>query len=216
MSVKKKVFVILSLLFFISQFTYSQKRNLTTNEKNSIQVFDDFLKFLKNSIHNRTDISDSADLNVIISRYVFTNSTLDSSNKKNLDINKLGVDQLNNLKTELNSFYQYLQEREHQNLTAYLTALPIRLSTDSFVYKKLTSFQKQNTFIYYDKRFPRKTLGYILFIPPLNNLIAAPKIWSWTLEFKFGRFVFKSVTGKEGYEYIFIPDEFKMDRKLAK
>ena len=35
-----------------------------------------------------------------------------------------------------------------------------------------------------------------------------PRIWSWTLMYKFGKYMFKSVTGEEGYEYIFSPEQF--------
>lgn len=89
------------------------------------------------------------------------------------------------------------------------TLMPIRLSTDTFIYKRLTKFQKENTYVLYDKRTPSKTPGYILFIPPVKDRVAEGRIWSWTLEFKFGKYMFKSVTGEEGYEYIFSPEVFK-------
>lgn len=81
--------------------------------------------------------------------------------------------------------------------------MPIRLSHDTSIYKRLTDFQKENTFILYDRRFPDKTLSYVLFISPLNHILDDTRIWSWTLMFKFGKYIFKSVTGEERYEYIF-------------
>ncbi len=80
---------------------------------------------------------------------------------------------------------------------------PIRLSSDTFIYNRMTAFQKENTFVFYDKRNPEKTLGYILFMPPIKDKIEQPKIWSWTLMFQYGKVVFKAITGEEGYEYFF-------------
>lgn len=81
----------------------------------------------------------------------------------------------------------------------------IRISHNTSIYKRLTDFQKENTFVLYDERLPDSAISYILFIPPLKNIIDDTRIWSWTLMFKFGKHEFKSVTGEEGYEYIFNP-----------
>jgi hypothetical protein len=43
----------------------------------------------------------------------------------------------------------------------------------------------------------------MLFIPPIKNANSQIKIWSWNLGFKFGKFYFTSLTGEEGYEYMF-------------
>ena len=110
---------------------------------------------------------------------------------------------IDHLKSELNSLYQFLQERENIKLAENLSAQQLRLRSDTSIYNRLTNFQKENTLIFFDKRSPEKILGYVLFMPPMKNLIASPKIWSWTLMFKFGKFVFRSITGEEGYEYIF-------------
>jgi hypothetical protein len=42
-----------------------------------------------------------------------------------------------------------------------------------------------------------------LFISPIKNVNPRTKIWSWSLGFKFGKFYFTSLTGEEGYEYMF-------------
>ena len=103
----------------------------------------------------------------------------------------------------MNDLFNFLQKYEKDHIIEYLTLIPIRLRNDTFIYKGLTNFQKTNTFILFDKRFPDRTLSYILFFSPLKNVIDSPRIWSWTLMFKFGKYIFKSVTGEEGYEYIF-------------
>ena len=82
-----------------------------------------------------------------------------------------------------------------------MKAIPVRLSNDKCIYDKLTVFQKENTFIYFDDRHPEKVLGYMLFIPRIKNVMPAPRIWSWILQFRFGLWNFKAVTGEEGLEY---------------
>jgi hypothetical protein len=107
------------------------------------------------------------------------------------------------LQSDLKGFYRYFQEREDKLIIENLTIIPLRLSSDTFIYNRLTKFQKENTFVFFDKRNPQATLGYVLFVPPIQNMISEPRIWSWTLLFKFGKYMFKSATGEVGYEYIF-------------
>jgi len=116
------------------------------------------------------------------------------------------------LKKEMNDFSNFLQEYEKDHHLDNLTLIPIRLRHDTSIYKRLTDFQKENTFILYDKRFPDTTLSYVLFISPLKNILDSTRIWSWTLMFKLGKYMFKSVAGEEGYEYIFSPEDFKTGR----
>ncbi len=206
---QKAPYLFLIILGFISSSCLSQKKDSNDYEKNCIQVFNNFKNYMHSCIKEKAGPTDTTRLTYMLSHFLFTNSKIDTSHQIANDINALSDDEMNNLKTELNSFYRYLQEREGEGLAENLTVIPIRLSEDKFIYNNLTSFQKENTFIFYDKRSPKKILGYILFMPPMKNLITSPKIWSWTLEFKFGKFVFKSVTGEEGYEYMFGPGEFK-------
>ena len=67
------------------------------------------------------------------------------------------------------------------------------MSKDTFIFNRLSTFQKANTFVFFDKRHPDKTLGYMLFIPPVKNVNPRTKIWSWSLGFKFGKFYFTSL-----------------------
>ena len=137
--------------------------------------------------------------------YVFTNKKPESTEGISLNNFNLSTDELENLRKELNAFSNFLQQTEKDHLSNNLTLMPTRFGRDTSFYRRLTKFQQENSFILYDKRFPDKTLGYLLFIPAIKNINVNPRIWSWTLMLKFGKYVFKSVTGKEGYEYIFSP-----------
>lgn len=200
---QKAPYLFLIILGFISSSCLSQTKDYSDYEKTCIQVFNDFTNYMHSCIKEKAAPTGTTRVNYVLSHYLFTNSKIDTSHQIANDINVLSGDKMNNLKTALNSFYRYLQEREGEGLAENLNVIPIRLSDDKYIYNNLTSFQKENTFVFYDKRTPKKILGYILFMPPMKNLIASPKIWSWTLEFKFGKFVFKSVTGEEGKEYMF-------------
>ena len=212
-TMQKAPYFFLLILSFISSSCLSQKKDYSDYEKNCIRVFNDFTNYMHACIKEKEGPTDSARLNYILSHFLFTNSKIDTSHQIANDLNALSNDKMNNLKTELNSFYRYLQEREHEDLADNLTIIPIRLGDDKYIYNNLKSFQKENTFIFYDKRSADKILGYILFMPPMKNLITSAKIWSWTLEFKFGKFVFKSVTGEEGKEYMYSPEGFKSEPK---
>src|SRR6185437_3693526 len=144
------------------------------------------------------DIADPSHLKNVLLNYVFINRQLDSSKTTTINDSELTSDQLKSLQNELNSFYNFLRKNEKSHLAENLTITPIRLSKDTFVYNRLTSFQKQNTFVLFDKRSPGKTISYILFLPPIKNKTDQPRIWSWTLLFKFGKLMFASVTGEEG------------------
>ena len=56
--------------------------------------------------------------------------------------------------------------------------------------------------VYFDDRYPEKTLGFILIKPRIENKIISPRIWSWTLIFQHGKCAFKSPMGTVGLEYL--------------
>jgi hypothetical protein len=87
----------------------------------------------------------------------------------------LNSDELINLKAEIKSFYRFLQEREDKALAENLAIIPLRLSPDTFIFNRMTQFQKENTFVMFDKRQPEQTLAYVLFIPAMNKLASKPK-----------------------------------------
>lgn len=200
--------ILLTLVLFNSiACTAQMKSNYTPKEISCLKVFNEFTGHIKNLINNNEDIDNTSELKYILLNYLFVNSKLDSSKTSEIASNELSADQLNSLKKQLKTFFKFLQEREDKNLAENLTSVPFRLSNDKSIYNNLSSFQKENTFIFFDKRYPKKTLGYILFVPALNKIVSTPRIWSWTLTYQYGRYMFKSVTGEEGYEFIFTPDE---------
>ena len=202
---KKRNYFILILLLLLSNACTSQTKMVTVNEQKSINLFNGFINYLVSSINKKEDIGDNAHLKYVLLHYVFTNKRLDSSNQTTISNNELTPGQVKSLKKEMNDFFNFIQEHEKDHLIENLTLIPIRLSHDTSIYKRLTDFQKENTFILYDKRFPDITLSYVLFISPLKNILDNTRIWSWTLMFKFGKYMFKSLAGEEGYEYIFSP-----------
>jgi hypothetical protein len=188
----------------------SQKSALTLSEQRSINLFESFKSYVADVIQKKEDINDSAHLNYIVSHYMFTSQKKsDTSRQNNISAVALSPEQIKSLRKELNAFYDFIRPSRNENLAADLTLKPIRKSSDTFIYSKLTNFQKQNTFILLNKRFPQKVLGYWLFVPPMKNIIPATRIWSWTLQYEFGKYLYKAVTGEEGQEYIFSPEEFK-------
>lgn len=210
---QKAPYYLLILLTFFSSACTSQTKDYSKAEKKSISVFNSFISYIKKCMTDKTNITDPDGLKQTLS-YLFTNSKLDTANTSEmLDLNELPSEKMKNLKTELNSLYRYLQEREDQKLVENLRAIPMRLSADTCIYNKLTSFQQKNTLVFYDMRQPRKTLGYLLIMPAMKGITSEPKIWSWTLVFQFGKYVFQSVTGPLGYEYIFTPEDLKKEQK---
>jgi hypothetical protein len=196
-------YLIVILLLVGSNDGNSQKKTLTSKEQRNISLFSDFQNYVANSINRHEDINDSSHLKYMLLHFIFINKQLDSANETTLNENELAPEELKNLRKEINGFYTFLQGYPKIHLYANFSLIPMRLSTDSIIYRRLTKFQKENTFVFYDKRFPGNTLGYILFIPPIKAKLSAPRIWSWTLTFNFGKYFFESLTGEEGYEYLF-------------
>lgn len=202
MSWYKLLLIVLPVCLTYSSYSQSTQ-NVTSKEERCINVFNGFTDYVRTSIKNKTGIEDTASIKYVLLNFLFIDKNLDSTQKTQFKENELSTEQLTNLKEELKSFYRYFQERKHDSIIENLSIIPIRLSSDTFIYNRITRFQKENTFVFYDKRNPKATLGYILFVPPIKNIISQPRIWSWTLLFKFGKYMFKSATGEEGYEYIF-------------
>ena len=107
------------------------------------------------------------------------------------------------VKKTVSDFYNFFIDHKNENLAENLTAIPIRISKDTFIFNRFTTFQKENALVFFDRRNPDKTLGYILFIPPIKGVNDQTKIWSWKLGYMFGKFYFTSLDGEEGYEYMF-------------
>ena len=197
----KKNFSIIIILLILSVPAFSQNVKYTAEEKTEIKIFYDFKDYVLQSIRNNSDINDSAYLKYILSNYLFLDVKSDSLDM----LNNLTKEKLGALRKTVNSLFEFLMQAENKKTAANLEAIPSRLSPDKNIYNRFTTFQKNNTLVFFDKRTPNKTLGYILYLPVIKNISTTTKIWSWTLAFKLGQYYFISATGEEGYEYLFDP-----------
>ena len=183
--------------------SFSQKVKYSEQEMNYIHVLDNFKQYLSRSIKDRVSLADSEQLSFIAEHFLFLNIKPDSAKGKKIDLATLNSLQLNALRQNLNDLYNYFKNDSSTKLLENLEATPVRLSANKFIYTKLSAFQKDNTMEICDRRNPTRILFYILFIPALNNINPAPKIWSWVMVFKLDKILFRSATGEEGYEYLF-------------
>ena len=200
---KQKKYLILPLILLISSMSFSQKKEYTVNEQKEMNLFFDFRNYIINNLNTKADLSDSAHLEYLLQHFLFINLKSDSLNSELINFSEIPSEKMEYLKKSIANLYNYFLSNTDKRLEENLTAIPIRMSKDTFIFKKFTAFQKENTLVFFDKRYPDKTLGYMLFIPPIKNVNQETKIWSWDLGFKFGKFYFTSLTGEEGYEYIF-------------
>ena len=200
---KQKKYFILVLVLLISSNSFSQKVTYTVNEQKEINLFFNFKNYIISNINQKADIADSAHLEYMLEHFFFINIKPDSLHPAQLTLNEIPTKKMDYLKKSVNEFYNYLVNNKRKTLAENLSAIPIRKSKDSFILNKFNSFQKENCLLFFDKRHPDKTLGYMLFIPPIKNANSQLKIWSWSLGFKFGEFYFTSFLAEEGYEYRF-------------
>lgn len=107
------------------------------------------------------EVTDSCKLKYMLLNYLFIENKLDTAALQ-LEDNEITNEQLLVLKSQMRKFFRYFQERENESLIENPGILPIRLSSDTFVYNRLITFQKENTYIFFDKRSSEKTLGYII------------------------------------------------------
>ena len=200
---KQKKYFVLVLALFISSNSFSQKVTYTVNEQKEMNLFFDFKNYIISNINQKADVTDSAHLEYLLEHFLFINIKGDSLHTGQLALNEIPAEKTDYLKKSINELYNYLVENKEKKLAENLAAIPIRKSKDTFICNKFNSFQKENCLVFFDKRHPDKTLGYMMFIPPIKNVNSQIKIWSWSLGFKFGKFYFTSLLGEEGYEYMF-------------
>lgn len=90
-----------------------------------------------------------------------------------------------------------------QNAIANLIIEPLRLYPDKFYYEHFEPYQRENSLVFFDKRYPNKSLGVVLCVPPgkiYRN--SPPRILGWTLVFANGRFHFVDVYGSDETENV--------------
>jgi hypothetical protein len=193
---KQKTFFVLAIVLSVSLTSFGQKNVYTVNEQKDLNLFFEFKNYLIHSINQKVDLIDSTHLYYMLQNFFFVNIKTDS-------LRYISSDKLDYLRKSVTEFYNYFVSDKNEKVAENLAAIPIRKSKNTFIFNNLNSFQKVNTLLFFDKRHPEKTLGYMLFIPPIKNINSQTKIWSWSLGFKFGKFYFTSLTGEEGYEYMF-------------
>ncbi len=186
-------FFLICLLFICGACSCQNPKTHSAKEKSYIELFKSFTQYLETHANNKVDITDSVHLKYILLHYLYVDSKPDS----------ISTEQLNSLKKQLNTFYRYMHKDGNEMLFKNLSVIPIRFASSKSVYNNLTPFQKENTLVLIDERFPKKIIQYILFMPPTSRVIVEPRIWSWTLSYQYGKYMFKGISGEEGYEYIF-------------
>ncbi len=192
------------LLFLLSAIAYlnitAQQKILTSYEKRHIEIFKNFINYMTKCIQNKRDVTTIEELQYIASHFVVVNAKKDSSSGSFLTY--LDSSQLATLRRSISAFYQFFQERIFHSADSVL-ALPLRLYGDARLYNRLSEFQKKNTLVFFDKSHMSTPIGYVLLLPSVSGITNIDMIWSWVLEYKFGKFIFVSATGQEGYEYLF-------------
>jgi uncharacterized protein YcfL len=188
---RKYIFI---MLILVSASCRSQESNYTEKEKSFVQLFHRFINDVQKN-------ADSTGLKYFLLNYLFINSKLDTSDVQHVNFTEIKNEQRQVLGRQLKTFSDYIMN--HSGLETNMEARPARFGADKNIYNALTAFQKENTLVFYDKRSPEKVIGYMLFMPPVNKIIKEPRIWSWTLTYQLGKYMFRSVTGEDGYEYIF-------------
>ena len=200
---KHNKYFLLVVILLISSISFGQKKGYTGNEQKAMNLFYEFKDYVIESINSNIDFSDSSHLEYMLQHFFFINVKPNSLSNEQVNLKEISSEKMDNLKKSIGTFYNYFLNNKNEKLAENLTALPIRESKDTFIFQRFNAFQKANTLVFFDKRHPDKTLGYMLFIPPVKNVNPRIKIWSWILGFKFGKFYFTSLTGEEGYEYMF-------------
>ena len=200
---KQKRCIILVMVLLFSSTSFGQKEGYSVNEQKELNLFFQFKDYMLKCINQKVDLIDSTHLDYLLQHFLFINLKADSLNQQQAHLNEIPSEKMDFLKKSVNRFYNYFVNNEKYKLIENLTAEPIRKTNDTFIFHKFNSFQKENVLVFFDKRHPHKTLGYLLFIPPTKNITSQTKIWSWKLGFEFGKFYFTSLIGEEGYEYMF-------------
>ncbi len=200
---KVKVFIFFIILVSCFMKGYSQKSSYTSQEHVYDKLFLDYKQFLVKQIQTKEEIFDTASLKFVLLNYLVSDFPLDSTDERHFKAKEIPEENFKTFKEEYLTSIQFFAERNKDHFMDHLQALPIRLSTEKYIYQRLTDFQKQNTFVFFDDRHPNQPLGFMLFIPSVPNKLNSPRIWSWTLEFAFGVWAFKSPMGLVGVEYLF-------------
>ena len=188
----------------IHSTSYGQNNHVPdSTEQQCIKVFRDFSNYIQRNKMNGSDITDDKSINHILLNYLFIDRQLDSTRSSQSGDKIFKEGELITFKRELLDYTRFFQENSDSAIIDNIDIIPLRLSHDTFIYDRMTNFQKANTYVLYDKRNPEKILFYLLFIPTIKDYINEPRIWSWKLGYEYGKFIFTAPNGEEGHEHIF-------------
>lgn len=211
-------FIFLSGFILLSNFCFSQtkKTYYTSNEQSYSKLFIGLINLLKEKRSDKTIFiidstgesrdtemkndslrlnqkeSDTTDIKYILANYIFA-----------IDITK-SLSEAEKFKIEdeeISDLYVFLHSKTLDNLQIK----PLRLDDHDYnkhIYNTLSDFQKENTFILFNKNSPEKLLGYILFIPGNKIKSSTPRILSWKLTYCFGHYYFTDIFRREGTEIL--------------
>ena len=137
---QKTSYFFLIIFCLVSYTCFAQRTSQRVFEKNSIQVFDDFISYINKCIKRKSDLNDTVELKYILSRYLFTNSKIDTTNPNEVKLNDLSVEKIDHSKSELNSLYQFLQERENIKLAEIIAVYLVFNILYTFSFKNLHKY----------------------------------------------------------------------------
>ena len=146
----------------------------------------------KDSLRLSQKEMDTSDVNFMLANYILAIDITGSL----CEAEKLKIEN-----EEISDLYVFL----HSNTLDNLQIKPLRLDDHDYnkhIYNTLSDFQKENTFILFNKNSPEKLLGYILFIPGNTIKSSTPRILSWKLTYCFGRYYFTDIFRRVGTEIL--------------
>ena len=100
---------------------------------------------------------------------------------------------------ELGFLFRLLRAMTDSGQLSNLKIVPLRLYKDHFVYNHLNKWERDYSFVFYDKLKPEEPIGFVMFLP--GEVLAdkaRPKILGWTLMFRANQFYFMDAFGVEG------------------
>lgn len=147
---------------------------------------------LKNDSIEMAKTKDTVDIKYLMAKYILAidiTGSLNNAEKLKIESEEIG---------ELVDFFR-------NNKIDNLQIKPLRLDSHFYsqrVYDKLSGFQKENTFILFNKNSPGILLGYILFVPANTIKSKTPRILSWKLTYCFGHYYFTDIFRRIGTEIL--------------
>jgi len=169
---KNVIYLIVLICTTFHNIGFAQKRLLTDHEQTAFTTFNNLIQFVSEHPHNK------AELNILFDKFIYFDYVLKDSSKMQT---QRRVQLFDDLFLVFRSAIDSIGERN-------IDALPIRFfQDDSIVYAPFTRELKENVpniFVYFNKQYPNKPIGFILFEEKTH------KILSWILINQGGKHYF--------------------------